>query len=354
MTSDRNDTAKAVIARRLRTQGRACAGLGSALYAHLMELAAQDVELGGVVWDVLAGHEDDPGPSALALRLFGAVHRMVLTGRVPELAACYPSAGGRVDLEAAWPPFRAAVADHVDELRAGVDRPVQTNEVGRSGALVGGFLLVARTFGLPLRVLEVGASGGLNLRWDHFFYRAGAHRWGDPDSPVDLGDPYEVGGPPFDIVATVAERRGCDPRPVDATTDDGALTLMSFAWPDMTRRFDDLRGAIEVAHRVPAVVDKADGPEWLAAQLAARADGIATVVFHSVVLQYLTETGRRRLVDVIERAGAQATPTAPLAWLRMEPANREFDIRLTAWPGVPERLIATAGGHGRPVRWLAP
>ena len=38
--------------------------------------------------------------------------------------------------------------------------------MSRSSALIGGYLLVARETGLPLRVLETGASAGLNLRWN--------------------------------------------------------------------------------------------------------------------------------------------------------------------------------------------
>jgi hypothetical protein len=41
---------------------------------------------GEVLYGVLSGHEDDPGASALALRLMGAVHRIVLRGDAPELA----------------------------------------------------------------------------------------------------------------------------------------------------------------------------------------------------------------------------------------------------------------------------
>jgi hypothetical protein len=33
---------------------------------------------------------------------------------------------------------------------------------------VGAFLLLARETGMPLRILEVGASAGLLLRWDHY------------------------------------------------------------------------------------------------------------------------------------------------------------------------------------------
>ncbi|MDP9480944.1 MAG: DUF2332 domain-containing protein, partial [Actinomycetota bacterium] len=78
--------ARGAVARRLRRQAEACRALGSPLYAHLLERSAVDAEAGGPAWAVLAGHEDDPPDSALALRLMGAVHRLVLEGRAPALA----------------------------------------------------------------------------------------------------------------------------------------------------------------------------------------------------------------------------------------------------------------------------
>jgi hypothetical protein len=344
---------RAPLARRLRTQGQACADIGSPLYAGILEHAAVDAERGGVVRDVLDGHEHDPGPSALALRLLGAVHRMVLDGSAPDLARYYPSAGGN-DGGDPWPAFLATVTDRFDDVRAGLQRGVQTNEVGRAGALAPAFLHAARTtHANDLRVLEVGASGGLNLRWDHFAY---ADAWGDPTSPVQLGDPYEGGRSPFDptITATVAERAGCDPNPIDVTSDDGALTLMSFVWPDQERRFRDLRGAIDIARRVPAALEKSEAAPWVTERLAQpQPSGRLTIVYHSVVMQYLSDDGRAAFFDAMRAAGDRATSDTPLAWVRFEPARRTFEVRVTTWPGGSDELVAEAGAHGRPVRWLA-
>jgi hypothetical protein len=48
-----------------------------------------------------------------------------------------------------------------------------------------------------------------------------------------------------------------------------------------------------------------------------------------------------------QRAAAAASAEAPLAWLRLEPAQGRFEVRLTLWPGGDDRLLATATGHGR-------
>ena len=100
-------------------------------------------------------------------------------------------------------------------------------------------------------------------------------------------------------------------------------------------------------------IDRAPAAEWLEHRLAEPRPGIATVVFQSLVLQYLDDEQRTRIRAAIEAAGAAATPRAPLAWLRMEPGGELADVRLRMWPGGEDALIARAGYHGRPVRWLA-
>src|SRR5918912_144519 len=87
--------ARSRIARRLRRQADSCRPLGSPLYAGLLERAAADAEAGGVVAHVLEGRDLDPAGSALAFRLMGAVHRLVLEGKAPTLARHFPTAGGR-------------------------------------------------------------------------------------------------------------------------------------------------------------------------------------------------------------------------------------------------------------------
>ena len=333
----------------LRWQADSCEQLGSALYAHLLRRAASDVEGGGPIARVI-GDREATNASALSLRLLGTVHRLVLQGEAPGLARYYPSAGGQADPEAAWPAFLAVVEEHFAAVDAGIERPVQTNEVGRSAALVGGFLEVARATGLPLRVLEVGASGGLNLRWDHFFYEARGAVWGPPESPVRLCSYNSDRALPFEVAATVESRAGCDAAPVDAASEDGRLTLLSYVWPDQPHRHRLLRAALEVAADVPAPVEQAEAVAWADERFRPTA-GVATVVFHSIVMQYLGER-RTAFKELVRARGAMATAAAPLAWLRLEPAGPEAALRLTVWPGGSDWTLAWSGFHGQNVRWL--
>lgn len=333
----------------MRWQAGACERLGSPLYAELLHRAAEEVVGGDVVLGVLAGHEDDPGPSALALRLMGAVHRLVLRGDAPRLARHYPSVGG-VPREP-WPAFLATLREYATELRPLVDRPVQTNETARCAALLGGFLEVSHRTGLPLRLLEIGASAGLNLRFDRYRYELGASSWGPPDSPV-LVRARLRGSPPLDRPVAVAARAGCDVRPLDPASEEGRLTLGSYVWADQLERLARLRAACALAVELPASLEQAPAVEWIERRLAEATDGMATVVLHSIVMQYLGAAERERFERALSAAGARARADAPLAWLRMEPAGELTEVRLRLWPAGEELLLARAGYHGDPVEWL--
>jgi hypothetical protein len=338
-----------VISQQCRTQAEWARKLGSPLYEHLLTQSADDYEQGGPLHELLDRETPD---LSLPLRLMGAVHRLVLEGRAPELARYYPSVGGTVDLNAAWQAFRDTLATSREAVAALLPNPVQTNDAARSASLLGGFLLIAEATRLPLRLLEVGSSAGLNLCWDKYRYAWNGGGWGDPASALLIDDVFAEGSPAATGPVEIASRKGCDPHPVDPRTAEGRLTLLSFTWPDHPARFRRLEAAISIARDVPYRVDRSGAADWLESKLADTACGVATVVYHSVVWPYLKDDERQRVTSAIESAGARATADAPLAWLRMEPGAKEADLSLRICPGLPDRVIATCGFHTPAVRWL--
>jgi hypothetical protein len=339
----------------LRHQGDECGKLGSTLYAQVLGGVLDDLAAGGVCAAILLPRAGDHVSTALPLRFLGAVHRQVLDGRAPALAAHYPSVGGTPG-QSLVADFLATVADLRPEIEERIEYGVQTNEVGRAAVLVGGYAEVARRSGLPLRVLEVGASAGLNLRWDRFWYDTGASTFGDPASGVRFEGWWEgspASRPDLATGAEVAVREGCDRNPLDATSEDGRNTLRSYVWPDQRERFARLDAALAVAAELPASVVAADVGEWVEGHLAEPVPGLATVVVHSIVWQYLSRASRDRMRAALRRAGARARASSPVAWLRMEPAGPLADLRLTWWPGGGEEVLGFGGYHGRPVRWGA-
>lgn len=351
----------AVLAAALQTQAEACERLGSPMYAALMARVADSVGTVAPLDRVLAGHEHDPGPSALGLRLLGTVHRLVLERRAGALAACYPSVGGRWDLDAAWPSFLDLLHTEVGAVRAGLDVPPQTNEVGRAAALVGALLRVPAA-SLPVRMFELGASGGLNLRADRFRYldtEAGSSgSWGPADSPVVLEDAWSGVLTPVARRLDVVERVGCDPAPVDPSTTAGRTLLTAYVWPDQADRLERLRGAFAVAAAVTAEVRRQRAQD-LVAGLELRA-GCCTVLWHSVMWQYLGADERATVRRHLERLAGEASTDAPLVHVSLEPRRRapggdhEFLVVVEQWPHAPEpTVLGTAGGHGPPVTWEA-
>lgn len=344
---------RALIASRFQAQGSWCERLGSPLYAHLLRCAARDIEEGGPTWAVLSDRESAPvgADEVLPLRLMAGVHRLVLEGSAADLSRHYPSAGGAAT-ENAWPSFVRVVSERGSELREAMQRVVQTNEPGRSAALLGGFLLAGRGTEGRLRLLELGASAALNLRWDLYRYEAGEAAWGDPESPVRLHDLYLSGVPPFHLPAHVVERAGCDLNPLDPASEEDRLTLRSLMWPDQEDRLHVLEAALEVARRTPVRVDREDAADWLACEIDRRVTGVTTVVFHSCFERLADEATRERLDELMTEAGCRATPEAPLARLRMEWGRDGVDIELTRWPGPRRAVVASAGSLGRNIRWL--
>ncbi|HET8742952.1 MAG TPA: DUF2332 domain-containing protein [Gaiella sp.] len=343
------------LARQLRWQAEACALLGSPFYAALLERLAVDAESGGVTARVLAGHEDDPFDSILTLRLLGGVHRRVLSGLEPELAAHYPSTGGDGDADGAVAPLLAVLDAHTEELRAGLAHPPQTNEVGRAAPLVGALWHLQSIRELPVRLHELGASAGLNLLADRFRFEADAHATGPAGSPVVFRDAWRgeipTAGPQLEIV----ERLGCDRSPVNPASDDGALTLMSYVWPDQTERVARLRGALAIAREVPVHVAEESAGQFL--ETLAPVDGSWTVVWHSVMWMYLDGAERRAVHAHLERAGAEAGERAPLAHVAFEApglsakSGTAFEVSVRTWPGGDAKVLGHAPAHGLPVDW---
>lgn len=340
----------------LRLQAGACSQLGSPLYADLLLHAADDLLAGGRVAEVLDGYLDDQLRSALALRLLGGVHAIVLSGRAPALAAFYPSAGGRPERRRgsprAWAAFRQVLADYPDEIRSWLDHPPQTNEVGRAAALLGGLRHIAAEASLPIRLVEVGASAGLNLRADRFCVPGPAGRYGDARSPVVLSGGW-LGDAPPDSQIEVVGRTGGDLAPIDPLTGDGRLRLTAYIWPDQAERLARLRGALTIAAQVPAELRAESATDTLAGTTLE--PGAWTVLWHSIFRQYLGDAERAELAARVAGLGATATARARFAYLYLEPSRGGgCRVTLTTWPGEHRRVLGSAPAHGLPVHWSAP
>lgn len=342
----------------LKLQAQACAAMGSPFSGDLLERAA-------------AGISTEPGfasafqpwagksareifADAAPLRWLGAMHDAALAAPGSPLALAYPSPDRPGDASAAWPHIAERMGVNLDVVVAFMRHEPQTNEVRRSAVLAPGFLSIAEATTLPLRSLELGASAGLNQLWDRRRYQFGRDlAWGPADAAVILDAEWRGGAPPLGAAVEVVGRGACDRAPLDLTDAAQRRRLRAYLWPDQFDRLARFDAAVAETIVGGVKVDRADAVAWTKANAAPR-PGVATVVFHSVFVQYMPAESQAALIETLNRYGDQATTEGPLAWLRMEPspdAPAIMELRLSLWPNGEDRLLAHAHPHGAWVEW---
>lgn len=337
-------------------QAAFCAALGSPFTAQLVERMREDIIAGGPTHALAGAWPTNPRSDALSLRLAGASHAAVLTGRDAALAALYPAHNSNWSMDEVWPAVRALFAREQAWVGEFIASAPQTNETRRSIVLLACFLHFAQTWSGPIDMLELGASAGLNLHWDKFAYRPKGWSWGG-DSPVVVDTDWHGPPPPTSAAINIRNRAACDLNPLDINDEAQRLQLRSYIWPDQPDRLARFDGAVTLARENRVRVDRADAAAWITERLAARAADAATVVYHSVFLQYPPPEARAAIVAAIEATGASANAHAPVAWVRMEPEglfggdinSARMVCDLVTWPGGARRIAAYTDGHVRTV-----
>src|SRR5262249_59504785 len=122
------------------------------------------------------------------------------------------------------------------------------------------------------------------------------------------------------------------------------VSLPAYVWADQADRRERLRGALAVAAQVPADLRQEFASDTL--RRTALAEGAWTVLWQSIVRQYLDDAQRAAVSQGIAALGAAATPSARFAWIALEPhrvtADGEGDVTVTTWPGRRQRVLGTA------------
>ena len=339
-----------VVREAFREQARWCERLGSPFTARLCSVLAEILDPGDAIGARVLAWPGDPGSDALALRLCGGLHALVRTGQAPALAALYPPSPspGEAILDEA---VAVTLVEQAGALDPWLDSAPQTNEVGRSAALMSGLLVLADRFRFPLRLFELGASAGLNLQLDRYRYDLGGRATGQAGSPLLLKPDWKGKSPP-DAPIGIAGRAGVDLNPVDPVA--ARERLLAYVWPDQVKRLRQLEAALDLAADDPPPVEAGDAADWLEATLSVEPEaGVCRVVMHSVAFQYFPAETQQRIKARLVEAGARASEVAPLAWLRLEKlaADAQFSLRLRTWPG-DGALLAWSHPHGSWIEWL--
>ncbi|NMN05103.1 MULTISPECIES: DUF2332 family protein [unclassified Novosphingobium] len=339
----------------LRTHAARIAALGSPFVARLLEAAWRQLDQAPELALMFDNWPGEFGADAVAFRLASALHALALAGDPPRLAALFASQNG--DFEAA---VGEALALHQGFVIGWMAHPTQTNEVARSAAFAAALLTLDRQGPLPVELLEVGASAGLNLNLGHYRHILGRTTCGPANSPLSIVPDWRGASPP-PAALRIASARGVDLAPIDPREPASATRMQAYVWPDKPDRLARLQAAIAIARRHPPLVDRESAAPWLERRLAApQAQGTRRVIVHSMVMQYLSAGERGEITATIIRAGAAATPERPLAWIGLEWAADRSAVMLQAthWgagvrSGGQTQTLARVHPYGEWIEWLA-
>lgn len=307
--------------------------------------------------------------------LLAAIHDLLLAGAEHGLAAHVPTVADRRSAHGSAGElaldFCAAHAQQLTDILA--KHSTQTNEVNRVAALMPA-LAHAVPAGAPLRLVELGASAGLNLLADRYAVRY-AHGGGGRFSTPEYRNPHhppvvcrcEVRSeltPPTSR-ATIASRIGVDRHPIDLRNPREARWLLACTWPDEADRVARLRAAIALARRDPPTVVRGDALA-LVGELVGPEAGEHPVIWHSWVLAYATPSEQHALAGAIDELGARRD----LTWIYLEqpsetpglptPSHAHHDPADSALVAVSYRRgtrtaqrLADVHPHARHMRWWA-
>ena len=293
----------------------------------------------------------------LANVLLAAVHYLLLADPGHRLATHYPSVvGAEVDpVGDLVEEFRSFCESHQDELQELVaTRTVQTNEVRRCAALLPAFADVARRTEQPLALIELGASAGLNLLFDKYQYRYGG---GAAVGPEHIGLLIETelrSGrlPELELLPEVVWRRGIDLRPIDVRDADAVRWLRALLWPTQVERMERLDSAIAIAQQAPPGLIAADATQNLGQIVAGAPPTAALVVFHTFVMNQLSDEQRTSLHDQLTEFSRQRE----VHRIGIDMGSTvEHEIRYTRYGrrGSTEAVLGVTHHHGEWLAWTA-
>jgi hypothetical protein len=326
-----------------RNQASHCAALGSPFMERLMTLAADHLKPGAPVTDRIFFWDGDASANAdnVPLRLAGALHALKLQGKA--LSSVYPP--NTPDDNTLWQAVEDAMTAHSGHILDWLERPPQTNEVRRAAVILPALALLHDAFGLPVELLELGTSGGLNLRCDMFRLDLPNAFLGPADGAVVLSPDWSGLLPPHKL-PIIVRRAGVDLSPLDPEKSDERLRLLAYLWADQPERLALTSAAIDLARTNPAEISAGDAGEWLERQLSVPTEERLRVVLHTVSWQYFPLKTRTQAENAMRCAAG------PIARIAMEyDGGKGAGVTLTTWPDGAQREIARADFHGRWVEW---
>jgi hypothetical protein len=232
---------------------------------------------------------------------------------------------------------------------------VQTNEVSRCAGLMPVFVAASKLVpDRSLFLVDIGASAGLNLFWDHYGYRYGdGIEAGHRSSPVQIECALRgPSAPPLPAVfPAVTGRVGVDLNPLDVRIEEDALWLRALIWPEHETRAELLRGAIAVVRQQPLELLAGDGVDMLPEIMkTVPVDSVLCIVR---IFTQLSPEGRGRLTTLV----ADYAQKRDVMMITARPHggdDSEFHLTLFVNGQRNEQGLAYLQNHGNWIEWLNP
>jgi hypothetical protein len=268
----------------------------SPLYAHLAPYIAESP-------DLLSLFDDLPQNKQRPVLLFAAVHYLILKGTDHRLSVAFDAFDTRRGSEYAREDFADFCFANSRRIRQIMqERNVQTNEVNRCTALLPALMHIHHETKLPLSLIDLGTSAGLNLFFDHYLYHySPAPLIGFPGSTVRLNCELRGHPPQMDINPPPVEMRvGIDTEPVDIRDEDEVLWLRACVWAGDVAREQRLESAIEVARKEWPDIRRGDALTQLDGAVLDAPDNSEVCVFSSWLLSWLTGDQREAIIEKLK------------------------------------------------------
>jgi hypothetical protein len=322
----------------------------SPLYEQLCLCVADDPRLLEIVH---AAPAEQPAPNLF----LAAVHFLLLSGVEHDLGGFYGSCTAeQKPPQGVFPAFRDFCLTYEAAIQALMrQRRVQTNEVRRCAYLFPAFAQLAdESAPHPLALIEVGASGGLNLTWDRYAYDFGTGRtWGCTESRVRIATELRGSGvlPLPEELPVVAHRVGVDLHVVNVADPAEALWLRSLVWPDQPERMKLLTDAIEECRSAPPELREGDALDLLPGMIHQAPSHAIVCVYHCHTLNQFSEQQRREF-DQLLAAASLERPVIQLSaeWI-FTPTPQLIRTRWQRGQSQSAHL-ADVDHHGRWIEWL--
>jgi hypothetical protein len=223
-------------------------------------------------------------------------------------------------------------------------RSTQTNEPGRSAVLQAVVADLAQG-DEPVNILEVGASAGINLRFDQFPVRAL-----DDDNPLTLVCEDRSAIDRHRVLPRVSQRVGIDPNPLSLANEEDRLWLKACLWAEERRRHERFDAIVVAEKGWPrATILRGNVRERLVDAFSRCSANATTIIVNTWTAAYFSHDEREWFFDEVSRQCA----LGGVAWISVESP-------MVTWPGVDATTedvhraasqIVVTRPRAAPVRW---